>query len=138
VPVGELVGYPLLLHMAEEAHEWRMWTDQAVAAFHLRVGRTVFGHGPSSHRDAVIEYGLPAFGPVDAAVYPGVVSRPLVSPRLLMPISVIWRAERRTDARLARVVTAIEQIAERRGWTTPPSTSDWLPGRAEGAPTPSG
>jgi DNA-binding transcriptional LysR family regulator len=127
VPLRELSGYPLVLHTAVEAADWHAWNEQVAAAFGLRTGWRLHGHGRGSANAAVLSYHAPAFAPLEAPMPDGVVSRPIVDPVPLVPVSVVWRSHGRTPARLRRAISAIQEIASEHNWLARPSADYWLP-----------
>jgi DNA-binding transcriptional LysR family regulator len=128
VPLRELAAYPLVLHTAAEAADWNAWNEQLAAAFGLRIGWRLRGHGRDSANAAVLAYDAPAFAPLEAPVPGGVVIRPLVDPVPLVPVSVVWRSHgRSTPARLRRAISTIQEIASERDWLARPSAEHWLP-----------
>jgi len=127
VPLRELAAYPLVLHTAAEAADWHAWNEQVAAAFGLRIGSRLQGHGRDSANAAVLAYHAPALAPVEAPVPDGIVTRPIVDPVPLCPISVIWRSHGRTPARLRQAISAIQEIAAEHDWLARPSADYWLP-----------
>ncbi|MGW7007468.1 LysR family transcriptional regulator [Streptomyces sp. NPDC054933] len=131
VAMAELAPYPLLLHTAEEAAEWRDWNVELAAAHGLRIGESLRGHGRSAANAAVLAYQAPAFTTLEAPLADGVVVRPVTAPVPLYAFSVIWRSGR-TSASLGRAVGAIHEIATERGWMVPPRDDWWLPAMDRG------
>jgi DNA-binding transcriptional LysR family regulator len=127
VPLRELAAYPLVLHTAAEAADWHAWNEQVAAAFGLRTGWHLHGHGRDSANAAVLNYHAPAFAPLEAPVPDRVVSRPIVDPVPLCPISVVWRSRGRTSARLRRAISAIQEIASEHNWLARPTADHWVP-----------
>ena len=130
VPLRELAVHPLVLHTAAEAADWRAWNEQIAAAFGLRIGWRLHGHGRESANAAVLTCHAPAFAPLEAPLPDGVVSRLIVDPVPLCPVSVIWRSHRRTPARLRRAISAIHEIASEHNWLARPPADYWLPAPA--------
>ncbi|WP_432252305.1 LysR substrate-binding domain-containing protein [Streptomyces sp. HNM1019] len=126
VPVAELAAHPLLLHTAQEAAEWLDWNEELAAAFGLRVGRRLHGHGRGAANAAVLAYRAPSFGPLEASVPDGVVVRPVVGPVPLYPFSVFWRAGSKSVP-FRHAITTIHDIATAHGWLVPPREGWWLP-----------
>jgi DNA-binding transcriptional LysR family regulator len=127
VPMRELAAHPLVLHTAAEAADWHAWNEEIAAAFGLRFDWRLRGHGRDSANAAVLAYHAPAFAPPDSPVPDGVVIRPVVDPIPLCPVSVIWRSQGRTPARLRRAISAIQEIASENDWLARPPANHWVP-----------
>lgn len=126
VAMAELTDYPLLLHTAEQAADWRDWNEQLAAEFCLPIGQRLHGHGRGAAVTAVLLYDSPAFGPLEAPLPDGVVIRPVIAPVPIIPLSVFWRSGR-TSIPLRLALDAIHEIATERGWLAPPDEDWWVP-----------
>jgi DNA-binding transcriptional LysR family regulator len=126
VPLSELACYPIVLHTAKEAAEWERWNEALDAEFGLKVAARLRGHGREAANAAILAYGHPGVGPLDAPVPEGLVVRPLVEPVPVYETSMVWRSTNRTP-QAVRVLSLIREISEALGWTTAPATAWWKP-----------
>jgi len=126
VPMTVLAAHPLVMHTAEEASEWESWIDEVVDAFGLSVGWRLHGHGRGSANAAVLRYRAPSFAPIEAPTPSGIVVRRIIDPVPVGRVSVVWRSQGRTPAKLRRVIDLIHEISTERDWLTLPSERYWL------------
>ncbi|WP_198154310.1 LysR family transcriptional regulator [Catenuloplanes japonicus] len=126
VTLADLSRYPVLLHTAKEAIEWRRWNERLNTDFGLSVAKRLHGHGRSSANAAVLTYGHPAIGPLTAGVPQGLVIRPLVDPVPFYEWSMIWRARNETP-QVRQILRLVQEMSRTLGWTALPDGAHWSP-----------